>query len=311
MADNISEEKEEIVEEVIEETEQETAEEPDELALAEEKLFPTSIAGTSSGSIVAGLYSIGVKPTEMKKIIYNLSKNGASLLDPSYKEIISAGMSLLSSKEIHLTGLMKGNKLEKFINNYTKNKNINDVKMPIIIPTVDLNSGKTVVFTNAKNKLPNLNKVIWESNISLSKAIRASSSVPGIFEPIFIRKYCLVDGGLTDVLPVDLLIESGENYDEVIAIGPLIMMKFVVATTKPHNIKTVVSMNPIMIDGTGMCGGCRLTVGGKTKFACVDGPDFDGFEVDFDEAISRSRSYTDFEKHAYEEACNLYKKEVK
>ena len=110
--------------------------------------------------------------------------------------------------------------------------------------------------------------------------------------------------------PLKELIESGENYDEVITIGPLIMMKFVVATTKPHNIKTIVSMNPIMIDGTGMCGGCRLTVGGKTKFACVDGPDFDGFLVDFDEAISRSRSYTEFEKHAYEEACNLYKKEV-
>ena len=110
--------------------------------------------------------------------------------------------------------------------------------------------------------------------------------------------------------PLKELIESGESYDEVIAIGPLIMMKFVVATTKPHHIKTVVSMNPIMIDGTGMCGGCRLTVGGKTKFACVDGPDFDGFLVDFDEAISRSRSYTEFEKHAYEEACNLYKKEV-
>ena len=111
--------------------------------------------------------------------------------------------------------------------------------------------------------------------------------------------------------PLKELIESGENYDEVITIGPLIMMKFVVATTKPHNIKTVVSMNPIMIDGTGMCGGCRLTVGGKTKFACVDGPDFDGFEVDFDEAISRGRSYTEYERHAYEEACNLYKKEVK
>ena len=111
--------------------------------------------------------------------------------------------------------------------------------------------------------------------------------------------------------PLKELIESGEQYDEVITIGPLIMMKFVVATTKPHNIKTVVSMNPIMIDGTGMCGGCRLTVGGKTKFACVDGPDFDGFEVDFDEAISRGRSYLEFEKHAREEACNLYTKEVK
>ena len=111
--------------------------------------------------------------------------------------------------------------------------------------------------------------------------------------------------------PLKELIENGENYDEVIAIGPLIMMKFVTLLTKKYNIKTVVSMNPIMIDGTGMCGGCRLTVGGKVKFACVDGPDFDGFEVDFDEAISRSRSYTEFEAHARETACNLLNKEVK
>ena len=89
------------------------------------------------------------------------------------------------------------------------------------------------------------------------------------------------------------------------------MMKFVVATTKPAGVKTVVSMNPIMIDGTGMCGGCRLTVGGKTKFACVDGPDFDGFEVDFDEAMKRGAMYRDFERHAYEETCNLFKKEAR
>ena len=107
--------------------------------------------------------------------------------------------------------------------------------------------------------------------------------------------------------PLKQLIEAGENYDEVIAIGPVIMMKFVVLTTKPYNVKTVVSMNPIMIDGTGMCGGCRLTVGGKTKFACVDGPDFDGFEVDFDEAISRGSMYRPFELKAHEETCNLYK----
>ena len=111
--------------------------------------------------------------------------------------------------------------------------------------------------------------------------------------------------------PLKEAIESGENYDEVIAIGPLIMMKFVVATTKPAEVKTVVSMNPIMIDGTGMCGGCRLTVGGKTKFACVDGPDFDGFEVDFDEAMKRGAMYRDFERHAYEETCNLFKKEAR
>ena len=106
------------------------------------------------------------------------------------------------------------------------------------------------------------------------------------------------------------LIESGEQYDEVIAIGPLIMMKFVCKLTKEYGIKTVVSMNPIMIDGTGMCGGCRLTVGGQTKFACVDGPDFDGHEVDFDEAMARSGMYKEFERHAYEETCNLFKKEV-
>ena len=110
--------------------------------------------------------------------------------------------------------------------------------------------------------------------------------------------------------PLKEAIEAGENYDEVITIGPLIMMKFVVGVTKPAGVKTVVSMNPIMIDGTGMCGGCRLTVGGKTMFACVDGPDFDGFEVDFDEAMKRGAMYRDFERHAYEEACNLFKKEV-
>ena len=110
--------------------------------------------------------------------------------------------------------------------------------------------------------------------------------------------------------PLQQLIESGENYDEVIAIGPLIMMKFVVKTTKQYNVKTIVSMNPIMIDGTGMCGGCRLTVGGKTKFACVDGPEFDGFEVDFDEAMSRGAMYREFEHEAREKTCNLFKKEV-
>ncbi len=111
-------------------------------------------------------------------------------------------------------------------------------------------------------------------------------------------------------VPLKEAIESGEKYDEVIAIGPLVMMKFVVATTKPFNIKTTVSMNPIMIDGTGMCGGCRLTVGGKTKFACVDGPDFNGFEVDFDEATARADAYAQFEKAEREKFCNLFRKEA-
>ena len=112
-------------------------------------------------------------------------------------------------------------------------------------------------------------------------------------------------GLVTDALRK--LIESGEKYDRVITIGPLIMMKFVCALTKEYGIPTVASMNPIMIDGTGMCGGCRLSVGGKTKFACVDGPEFDGHEIDFDEAMARSSMYKPFERHAHEETCNLFK----
>ena len=116
---------------------------------------------------------------------------------------------------------------------------------------------------------------------------------------------CGEKGLVTDALKK--LIESGEKYDRVITIGPLIMMKFVCRLTKEYDIPTVASMNPIMIDGTGMCGGCRLTVGGKTKFACVDGPEFDGHEIDFDEAMARSAMYKPFERHAHEETCNLFK----
>ena len=120
---------------------------------------------------------------------------------------------------------------------------------------------------------------------------------------------CGEKGLVTDAL--EQLIKDGNQYDEVIAIGPLIMMKFVCLLTKKYNIKTIVSMNPIMIDGTGMCGGCRLTVGGKTKFACVDGPDFDGHLVDFDEAMHRGTIYKDFESHAREASCNLFNQEEK
>lgn len=115
-------------------------------------------------------------------------------------------------------------------------------------------------------------------------------------------------GLVTDALKA--LIEAGNVYDEVIVIGPLIMMKFVSLLTKEYGIKTVVSMNPVMIDGTGMCGGCRLTVGGETKFACVDGPEFDGHLVDFDEAMKRSVMYKPFEREEHEKTCNLFKKEV-
>ena len=113
-------------------------------------------------------------------------------------------------------------------------------------------------------------------------------------------------------LPLERMLSDGEKFDMIITIGPLVMMKFVVEAARPYGVPVTVSMNPIMIDGTGMCGGCRLTLNqnGKkvTKFACVDGPDFNGYEIDFDEAMSRGRMYADFERHAYEETCNLFRK---
>ena len=115
-------------------------------------------------------------------------------------------------------------------------------------------------------------------------------------------------GLVTDALKE--LIDAGNQYDEIFAIGPAIMMKFVSKTTEPYGIPTTVSMSPIMVDGTGMCGGCRVTVGGETKFACVDGPDFDGHKVDWDESLKRGKMYFDWERHKYEETCNLFSKEV-
>ena len=115
-------------------------------------------------------------------------------------------------------------------------------------------------------------------------------------------------GLVTDALKQ--LIEEGNQYDEIFAIGPAMMMKFVSKTTEPYGIPTTVSMSPIMVDGTGMCGGCRVTVGGEVKFACVDGPDFDGHKVDWDESLKRGKMYFDWERHKYEETCNLFK-EVK
>lgn len=116
---------------------------------------------------------------------------------------------------------------------------------------------------------------------------------------------CGEKGLVTDALKK--LLDGGEQYDEVVTIGPLIMMKFVCKLTKEYGVKTIASMNPIMIDGTGMCGGCRLTVGGKTVFACVDGPEFDGHEIDFDEALARGCMYRDFERKEHEDTCNLFK----
>ncbi len=139
------------------------------------------------------------------------------------------------------------------------------------------------------------------------------------FRSVSERLYCVTDDGSYGergnvCVPLERLLQAGERFDEVIAIGPLVMMKFVVQTLRPYDIPCTVSMNPIMIDGTGMCGGCRLTLhrNGERlmRFACVDGPDFNGYEVDFDEAISRAAMYRAFETHAREASCHLLQKEV-
>ena len=130
-----------------------------------------------------------------------------------------------------------------------------------------------------------------------------------------VLKVCTDDGSygqkglVTEALKQ--LLDEGNQYDEIFAIGPMVMMKFVCKTTAPYGVATTVSMSPIMVDGTGMCGGCRLTVGGETKFACVDGPDFDGQQVDWDLAVKRNQMYHDFEVRKHEEVCNLFKQEVK
>ena len=137
------------------------------------------------------------------------------------------------------------------------------------------------------------------------------------FKAVSSKLYVMTDDGSYGekgnvCAPLEAMLEkmsaAGETFDEAITIGPLVMMKFVAQTTKKYGLKTIASMNPIMIDGTGMCGGCRLSVGGKMKFACVDGPEFDAHEIDFDEAMTRSRAFADFEAREREKACNLFKK---
>ncbi|MBE6022153.1 MAG: sulfide/dihydroorotate dehydrogenase-like FAD/NAD-binding protein [Cellulosilyticum sp.] len=205
-----------------------------------------------------------------------------------------------------LSGLEEGDYLQDFVGPLGVASHVEGLKK---VAVVGGGVGSAIAYPVAK-KLHNLGAdvdvIVGFRNkdlVILEDEFKAASS----------RLFMMTDDGsygekglVTNAL--ENLIKEGNNYDEVIAIGPLIMMKFVCELTKKYNVKTMVSMNPIMIDGTGMCGGCRLTVGGKVQFACVDGPDFNGHEVDFDEAISRASMYKDFEKHAYEAQCNLMKK---
>ncbi|MBP3284180.1 MAG: patatin-like phospholipase family protein [Clostridia bacterium] len=180
-------------------------------ALTEHNLIPTSIAGTSAGSIVAGLYAMGFTPQQLKELVHSLSRNNITLLDPCYPEIIKTFVQFMTRSSVSLSGFLHGNKLENYLCKLTKNQAIKDIKMPLVIPCVDLINGKTIVYSNQANRCKNSKTVEWRNDGQLCQIMRASCSIPAIFQPKILHKMCLVDGGVTDVLPVDLLREIGEK----------------------------------------------------------------------------------------------------
>jgi NTE family protein len=181
------------------------------LALEESGLNPHSIAGTSAGSIVAGLYATGTTPKMLKELIIQLSETGGYYLDLDILGILKAVPQFIISHKFDLTGLIKGNRLERLLKQMTNGKNMQDTNMRTIIPAVDINSGNTIAYTNSLANLRPIERVRWDNNILISEAIRASCAVPAVFQPKFIDGMCLVDGGVTDVLPVDLLLAAGES----------------------------------------------------------------------------------------------------
>lgn len=181
------------------------------IALHENNLIPSSVSGTSMGAIVGGLYALDYSPTKLKEILVKFSKNYRHYIDPCYGNYFKAVTQFLTRSTISLPGLVKGDKVEQFLRKLTNDKKLADVKIPLVIPAVDLISGKTIVYTNKLPKNSNYPNVIWEENIKLHSAMRASSSLPAIFYPKRIDKKILVDGGITHILPIDLLIETGEK----------------------------------------------------------------------------------------------------
>jgi NTE family protein len=180
-------------------------------ALEENGLYPTSVAGTSAGSIIAGLYAIGMSVHEMENLVRKLTKTGLHLLDPDYKGIFKTVTQFATFHPITISGLIKGEKLEKLICDLTDGKTMRDAKMRTVIPSVDLNSGSTIVYTNTLKGVRSFRNIRWRDDAPLCEAIRASCSIPAVFRPKYIQDMCLVDGGVTDVLPVDLLLSAGEN----------------------------------------------------------------------------------------------------
>lgn len=180
-------------------------------ALEENNLIPTSVAGTSIGSIVGGLYSIGYKPNQLEKALKYFSRNCYMFLDPCYPQYVKSIFQLLTKSTITMSGLMKGNKLEAYLKKLTKNKHITETNIRFISPCVDLITSKTIAYTNCIDNLPEIPNVEWKNNAYLHEVMRASSSLPVIFYPKKLDDALLIDGGITDNLPINLLYMAGEK----------------------------------------------------------------------------------------------------
>lgn len=180
-------------------------------ALEENNLLPASIAGTSIGSIIGGLYSIGYKANDLEKILKSFSKNYYIFLDPCYPQYIHSIFQFITRSTITMSGLIRGNKLEMYFRELTKNKLISEANIKFISPCVDLITGKTVAYTSKSSNLPEIQNLIWEKDAYLHEVMRASSSLPAIFYPKRQKKYLLIDGGISDNLPINLLYSTGEK----------------------------------------------------------------------------------------------------
>jgi len=273
--------------------------------LKKEKLNPTITLLEIDAPYVAskglpGQFIILRVDTEGERIPFTIEKCNKE------KGSVSIIFQIVGSSTLKLDALNEGDYIEDFVGPLGKPSKLDHIKKGCVIgggagcaialPIVEALHNKGCDVTSICG-FRNKDLVILEDEFEKNSSKFIKMSDDGTWGN---------QGLVTKALEEEIL--KGEKYDDVIAIGPLIMMKFVCEVTKKYGIKTTVSMNPIMIDGTGMCGCCRIVVGGKIKFACVDGPDFDGHEVDFDNAMLRNAMYRDWEKHKYEETCNLLNK---
>lgn len=180
------------------------------LALAEAGLYPSAVAGASAGGIVGGLYAAGISPERLKHILLSLSRSGRELVDPDIKGLLRALLQLLTRRPVTMQGLIKGDRMERFLCSLTGGKAMHDLSIRTVIPAVDIRTGETIAYTNTLAGVRPVPRVRWSTEFPLCRAIRASAAFPAVFRPVTQDACCLVDGGLTDNLPVTLLLAAGE-----------------------------------------------------------------------------------------------------